>query len=79
MYCLGQIKSLGHDGKLVVKGEFAPKLESKVKDNSMKIIGTVKRVFGPVDSPYISIQPRKNSRPSLNMIGKEVYVKEKPE
>lgn len=77
MYRLGFIKGLGYDGKLVVKGEFAPRLELEVIDNSKKVIGIVGRVFGPVDSPYISVKSLKNLRPSMDMIGKDVYVRNK--
>ncbi len=77
MFCLGQVKCLGYDGKLVVKGKFAPKPKREVMDNSMRVIGITARVFGPVDSPYISVRPLKNRKPSLDIIGKPVYVREK--
>lgn len=77
VHYLGQVRGLGYNGKLIVKGKFAPKLELEVVDNSMKVIGKIARVFGPVDSPYISIKPKKNHRPSLDVVGKAVYVKEK--
>lgn len=47
-------------------------------DNSMRILGTVKRVFGPIESPYISVKPPKNYRPSLDIVGKDVYIKDNP-
>lgn len=38
-------------------------------------MGQVRRVFGPVDSPYVMIDPTgKNSL--LGAVGKQVYVKE---
>jgi RNA-binding protein len=75
--CLGQVKGIGYHGKLIVKGKFAPELSTKVMDKSLKVIGTVSRVFGPVDSPYISVKPLKDRRPSIESAGIEVYVEEK--
>lgn len=77
MYCLGKVKGLSYNGKLVVKGKFAPRLELEVLDKKMRVIGRVSRVFGPVDSPYISIKSQKNHRPSLDIVGSEVYVRDK--
>lgn len=77
MYCLGQVKGIGYNGKLIVKGKFAPKLSTKVMNKSLEVIGTVTRFFGPVDSPYIAVKPLKNRRPSLDLTGKDVYVREK--
>ncbi|UCE37058.1 MAG: H/ACA RNA-protein complex protein Gar1 [Thermoplasmata archaeon] len=73
---LGLIKGLGYDGNLLVLGKLTPKLNSKVVDNSKKIVGTVTRVFGPVDSPYISIKVPKNQKPTLDIVGKVVYLRE---
>jgi rRNA processing protein Gar1 len=67
---------LGYDGKLVVSGEFAPKFGLDVMDNKKRSIGKVSRIFGPVKSPYIAVKPKKNQRPSLDIIGKSVYVRE---
>ncbi len=72
---LGQVCGLGYDGKLLVKGKFAPKLRIKVFDNTKKGIGIVTRVFGPVKSPYISIKLPRDNKPSLDIIGKEVFVR----
>jgi rRNA processing protein Gar1 len=77
VYHLGQVRGLGYNGRLIVKGNFTPKLELEVMDNTKRIIGRIARVFGPVESPYISIKLPKNHRPSLDIVGKEVYVGEK--
>ncbi|UCE74001.1 MAG: hypothetical protein JSV56_13435 [Methanomassiliicoccales archaeon] len=76
MHHLGDVKGLGYDGKLVVKGKFAPKLNLEVMERSKKVIGTIARVFGPVNSPYISVKPAKNYRPSIDIVGKPVYIRE---
>ena len=77
MKYLGKVRGLGYNGKLIVRGKFAPNLNLDVKDNTNKIIGKIARVFGPVDSPYISIKPPRDERPSLDMVGKAVYIDEK--
>lgn len=77
MYNLGQVRGLGYNGRLIVKGNFVPRLELEVLDKTKKKIGIIARVFGPVESPYISIKLPKNHRPSLDIVGKEVYVVER--
>jgi RNA-binding protein len=74
VYLLGNIKGLGYDGKLIVKGKFAPKINSDVMDNRRKVIGKISRVFGPIETPYISIRPAKNQNPSFDIIGNPVYI-----
>jgi len=68
---------LGYDGNILVRGDFAPKYDAKVMDKSSRVVGRVARIFGPVSSPYISIRPSKDNRPSLDIIGKDVYVDRK--
>jgi rRNA processing protein Gar1 len=74
VYLLGHIKGLGYDGKLIVSGEFAPKLNLEVMDKRGNFIGKISRVFGPVASPYIAVRPPKNLKPSFDIIGTDVYV-----
>jgi RNA-binding protein len=76
VYLLGQIKGLGYNGKLIVRGEFAPKLNTEVLDNKKRYIGKVSRIFGPVSSPYIAVKPPKDQRPTIDMIGNSAYVRE---
>jgi rRNA processing protein Gar1 len=74
---LGKIKSLGYNGKLIIRGEFSPRVSQKVLDNSMAVIGTISRVFGPVGSPFITVKPQKDRPITLDMVGRAVYVDEK--
>jgi rRNA processing protein Gar1 len=46
-------------------------------DKGKRIVGKVARIFGPVSTPYISIRPPKDHRPSLDIIGKDVYINHK--
>lgn len=71
---LGKVAGLGYDGNILVRGDFAPRHNQKVMDNAKRLVGRVARIFGPVSSPYISLRPPKDHRPSLDIMGKDVYV-----
>ncbi len=58
-----------------MRGEFAPRKGSPVLDTRRRKLGRVQRVFGPVDSPYISVQPT-GDQSLLGMMGKQVYTEE---
>jgi RNA-binding protein len=75
MKLLGVIQDVGFDGKLIVRGAFAPGPRERVVDNRSKPLGFVRRVFGPVDSPYIIVEPAGKSN-LLAAVGKQVYVEE---
>jgi len=75
---LGVVQDISHEGKLVVKARFAPKMREIVRDNLRTEIGRVSKVFGPTRSPYVAIEPRKELR-TLAVLGKEVYVQEERE
>ena len=70
---LGVVQDISHDGKLIVKARFAPNLREIVRDNLRGEVGKVTKVFGPVRSPYVAIDPRKELK-TLAVLGKEVYV-----
>ena len=57
MQFLGQVETVTNDGKLVVRAVNTPEINNTVYDSRERKIGTVKRVFGPVDSPYVTIAP----------------------
>jgi rRNA processing protein Gar1 len=72
---LGRVDLISHNGCLLVRGDFAPQEGSGVLDRSGRELGTIFRVFGPVASPYVSIQPSKEFRRSMvGSIGLEVFV-----
>jgi len=75
---LGVVQDISHEGKLIVKARFAPKMKEIVRDNLRAEIGRVSKVFGPTRSPYVAIEPRKELR-TLAVLGKEVYVQEERE
>ena len=75
MRLLGVIQDISHDGKLIVKARFAPNAREIVRDNLKGEVGRVTKVFGPVRSPYVAIEPRRELK-TLAVLGKEVYVQE---
>lgn len=74
MYCLGTIENISYNGTLIVKARIAPKKGSIVKDKTMRDIGVVTRIFGPVKTPFVSIRPI-DRKSLLRLIGSEVYIK----
>ncbi|MCU0851695.1 MAG: Gar1/Naf1 family protein [Thermoplasmata archaeon] len=75
MRLLGVIQDISHDGKLIVKARFPPNPREIVRDNLKAEIGRVVKVFGPVRSPYVAIEPRRELK-TLAVLGKEVYVQQ---
>ena len=69
---LGVVEEVTSDGKIIVIGETAPETGDRVFDAKRKHIGSVKRIFGPVDSPYVSIAPV-DKTVLANISGKKVY------
>ena len=75
MKLLGVIQDMTYDGRIVVRGTFAPHPRSRVVDNRSKPLGHVRRVFGPVESPYVLVDPIGRGS-LLGAVGKQVYVEE---
>lgn len=73
MRYLGAIQEVTFDGRLIVRGKFTPNAGSDIYDNRMKRLGRIRRIFGPVDSPYVSIEPT-GDQGLLRIMGKSVYV-----
>ncbi len=75
MRLLGVVQDVTFDGRLLVRGAMTPYPHDRVMDNRKKVLGQVRRIFGPVDSPYILVEPTgKNSL--LAIVGKQVYIEE---
>jgi RNA-binding protein len=73
MRFLGEVQEVTFDGKIIVKGVFAPRARERVTDNRQRLIGYVLRVFGPVAGPYITVAVT-GEQSLLSAIGKQVYV-----
>ena len=72
MDVLGIVENVSHEGLIIIRGNTAPDRGNTVYDAKQKRIGTVKRVFGPVDRPYISVIPSdRNILPDIS--GRKVY------
>ena len=74
---LGIVGKIIYNGLILVSAEHVPDKDAMVIDARMNPVGRVIRVFGPVKSPYVTIFPaNKDTKTLLNLIGKEVYLKE---
>lgn len=72
MEFLGTVEEITTEGRIVVKGVAAPEPGDSVFDSKQKRIGTVRRIFGPVDSPYVSVVPS-DKTVLANITGKKTY------
>ncbi|MDR2865905.1 MAG: Gar1/Naf1 family protein [Methanomassiliicoccaceae archaeon] len=72
MDVLGVVEEVSHEGLIIVRGDVTPEHGNAVYDAKQKRIGTVKRIFGPVDRPYISVIPSDKSI-LINISGKKIY------
>jgi rRNA processing protein Gar1 len=71
---LGTVIEVGRDGMAVAVCVSAPETGDAVFDARGKRIGVVKRVFGPVDRPYVSVLLDRGAD-AVDLAGKEVYSK----
>ena len=55
MELLGCIETVSGEGRFVVKADTVPDINETVFDDKGKRMGTVKRVFGPVEGPYVTV------------------------
>lgn len=55
MDCLGSVEGITTEGHAIVKCDALPDIGNAVFDMNKHRVGTVKRIFGPVDSPYASV------------------------
>ncbi|AFV23098.1 H/ACA RNA-protein complex component Gar1 [Methanolobus psychrophilus R15] len=82
---LGKVLHLSKQDDLIIRGETnkfsgsmkeMPRIHSFVLDKSIKRIGKVTGVFGPVDWPYYIVKPNKGIAGSelQKMVNERVYV-----
>jgi RNA-binding protein len=73
---LGVVLHISSHGYVILKATLFPKIDTTVLTKRMEKIGTVHDVFGPVQSPYISVRPLKNfDLTSLKELrGEKVYI-----
>ena len=70
---LNKILHLSKNGKLILRlnSDTNLKIGGKVFNSKLREVGKIQDIFGPVNTPYISITP-KISDP-LSLVGKLVY------
>ena len=75
MKFLGVMQGSNPKDELIAKtnGSVAVNKGDKVFDKKRKPVGTVKRIFGPVKAPYVSIRPKKKGA-SPESVGDEFYI-----
>jgi rRNA processing protein Gar1 len=73
MRLLGEVQEVGFDGRLIVRGHFTPNARETVFDNRKRVLGRTIRVFGPVSSPYVSVETS-GEHSLLSVVGRQVYI-----
>ncbi len=72
---LGIVQHRFGDLLIVRDGKQTPAIGSVVVTNTMKRIGMVREIFGPISHPYISVKIYKNLTDSeLNALNKKLYT-----
>jgi rRNA processing protein Gar1 len=64
---IGQVLHVLPNNKMLVKAEKIPKIGEIVTDKNKKIVGVTFDIFGPTNSPYITVElkikePKKRTR-----------------
>ncbi len=72
MQRLGRVVSVTPSQNLVVKTEKTPKIGSSVVDESLKTVGRVFDIIGPVTSPYAIVKP--TIRGPEKLTSKQLYL-----
>ena len=70
--CLGSVETVSGEGRFVVKAVTVPDMNDVVFDSEGKRMGTVKRIFGPVEGPYVTVTADDGA---AAVTGTEVYHK----
>jgi len=69
---LGKVLHVTPSQNIVVKTDNAPKIGSAVVDESLKVVGKIFDVIGPVSSPYAVVKPAIKEFEKLT--SKQLYV-----
>ena len=72
MQKLGRVRALTPSKNLIVKAEQAPKIGLDVVDESLKVVGRVFDIIGPVSSPYAVVKPSVGEPAKL--VNRPVYL-----
>ena len=74
MDLLGDVETVSGEGRFVIKAASVPEINETVFDSKGKRLGTVKRIFGPVEGPYVTVSAERDAAMS-DIIGMKVYHK----
>ncbi|MBQ7701431.1 MAG: hypothetical protein IJT54_03420 [Candidatus Methanomethylophilaceae archaeon] len=74
MECLGVVETFSGEGRFVVKASYTPETDDPIFDSKGNRIGTVKRIFGPVDGPYVTVSCT-DGKVQNDIVGKKVFFK----
>jgi RNA-binding protein len=69
---LGKVISVTSSQDLVIKTENAPKIGSEVVDETLKVVGKVFDIIGPVTSPYAVVKP--SIKEPAKLANKQLYL-----
>ena len=72
MQKLGKVRALTPSKNIIVKTEKAPKIGAEVVDESLKVIGRVFDIIGPVSSPYAVVKPTVSE--PVKLVHRSVYL-----
>ena len=72
MQRLGRVLNVTPSQNIVVKTEKTPKIGSAVIDESLKVVGKVFDIIGPVSSPYAIVKP--TTKEAEKLINKQLYL-----
>ena len=74
---IGEVSHVARDKRLIVKLTYVPPLNITVFDYSMRRLGILHDIIGPVSSPYGIVKPTQEVLGSIDsVVGKAVYVRE---
>jgi RNA-binding protein len=73
---VGDIMHMSHDRRFVLKLAFTPPLGVVVYDYTMKRLGVLYDIIGPVNSPYGLVKPDTQLPNPEDFVSKSAYVKD---
>ncbi len=73
---IGIVIQTTKSGTILVKSKFTPKEGAWAVDPSLRKVGKIIDIFGPVKAPYVAIKPL-DTKDLKNLIGKPLYLLEK--
>ena len=73
MESLGCVETVSGEGRFVVKAVTVPEMNETVYTRDGKKLGTVKRIFGPIEGPYVTVAAIDGEADDIT--GIEVYHK----